>query len=88
VSLQDLDGRVPFKQNVLNIWVIYDHPKDYPDEYVARLWQVGPNGETTCKSSVIRTKVVDKLRRIFMKSGLVRMDRSDIDDDCILETWL
>ena len=23
----------------LSMWVVYDHPSDFPDRYVARLWE-------------------------------------------------
>ena len=29
---------------MISMWVVYDHPKDYPDSYVARLWEAYPDG--------------------------------------------
>jgi hypothetical protein len=88
MSLQDLTGKIPFERNALNIWVIYDHPKDFPEEYVARLWQVKNGSSPEFTASVIRSKSVERLREIFVNTGLVRIDRYNIDDECILETWL
>lgn len=29
---------------VLSIWTVYDHPLDFPNEYVARRFTVGTSG--------------------------------------------
>jgi hypothetical protein len=67
----------------VTIWVIYDHPRDYPREFVARKW-VGDEatGEIICAQSVGALR--DKLR----VKGLSRLERHHSDDPIIVESWL
>lgn len=67
----------------LPIWVIYDHPTDWPDHYVARLW-IGerPTGD------MVLTFDLDLMREHLASRGFVRFDRVPEDDAKIVETWL
>jgi hypothetical protein len=64
-------------------WVIYDHPRDYPREFVARKW-VG--NEAT--PEVICANSVGALRDALQHKGLSRLARHSSDDPIIVETWL
>jgi hypothetical protein len=66
----------------LAIWVVYDHPRDYPDSFVARQWTLDkPTG------IVIESVSLPVLREHFALRGLVCMDRAPEDDPVIVETW-
>jgi len=67
----------------LTLWVIYDHPRDYPREFVARKW-VGeePSGEILCSYSV------RPLQEALRRRGLRRIERHSRDDPVIVESWL
>jgi hypothetical protein len=65
------------------MWVIYDHPRDYPREFVARKWV----GEAATPE-VICAHSVGALRDIMRSRGLNRLARHDSDDEVIVETWL
>jgi len=66
---------------MLNIWVIYQSPRDYPGRFVARRWILDkPTGE------VIVRDTLDQVRRA-LPVGLHRMDRFNGDDAAIVETW-
>ena len=68
----------------LNLWVIYDHPRDFPDHYVARLHVNGIPTESTIQASEL-----EQLREVFlvdMRLTCIRRDPSD--DPVIVETWL
>jgi hypothetical protein len=67
----------------LSIWVVYDHPSDFPDHYVARLWE----GETPT-SVVLIHRDLERLRERLERLGLVHLDRMEGDDPVVLETWL
>ena len=67
----------------LTMWVIYDHPADYPRAYAARKW-VG-NDAT---DSIICGNTLDALRDILRAKGLTRLPRHVSDDPVIVETWL
>lgn len=67
----------------LPIWVVYDHPKDYPNGYVARCF-IGeePTG------SFIACEKLELLQQQMTEFGLVKLMPMPGDDPCILETWL
>jgi hypothetical protein len=67
----------------LPIWVIYDHPKDYPNSYVARcfIYEQPTN-------SIIVADDLERLRDTMIEMGLVKLMRMPGDDPVILETWL
>jgi hypothetical protein len=68
------------------MWVVYDHPLDYPQKYVARLWNI--NGDHPAATNVIA--LADTLVEIrqMLPEGLSRLERFDGDDECIVEVWL
>jgi len=62
--------------------VIYKNQKDYPDKYVARLWDI--------KNKPTHYAVVkDTLEEVreAIPSGMCRMGPSSKDDPVIVETW-
>lgn len=71
----------------LSMWVVYDHPKDYPDWFVARKWNVGAEGEAPT-DEVMRHNELDGLRETLDFMGYTCLQREEGDDPCIVETWL
>lgn len=67
----------------LPIWVIYDHPADYPDSFVARLW----HGETPTARVIVEAKLMT-IRVKLSRMGLYPLDRKAGDDPKIVECWL
>lgn len=67
----------------LPIWVVYDHPADYPNCYVARLFA----GEQPT-ANVMICPDLEKLQNELINMGLVKMMPMPGDDPVILETWL
>ena len=67
----------------LSIWTIYDHPKDLPDFFVARRFEIDKPTE-----DVIVASYLDTLRERMVDKGLTRIYRSEDDDPVIVETWL
>jgi hypothetical protein len=60
----------------LVMWTVYKHPKDYPDEYVAKKFVItddcfGPNNESISSSSLRDVRTA--LRSLY--SGLVQLKR-------------
>ncbi len=72
---------------VLNMWVVYDHPRDFPYGYMARRWEVraGQNHPTT---ETMASTMLGEIRARLEQKGLVKIGRSEDDEPCILETWL
>lgn len=75
-----------FSGEPLSMWVIYDHPLDYPTEFVARRHEVDTAHRVT--DDVITADTIDDLRELFTDRGLYCILRSDGDDPYIVETWL
>lgn len=76
--------------NKLPAIICFEHPLDFPDKFVARLFYLG--------ASITATKVVvtgdtydELLRKIYPVIdylGLNKFVRSVDDDKCVIETWL
>jgi hypothetical protein len=73
--------------SVLRMWSVYRHPRDYPDKFVARLFEVDAAGSRATGSIVIAEKL-ERLQDEMMQMGLVKLMRSPGDDPVIVETWL
>jgi len=66
----------------LTSWVIYDHPKDYPDFYVARKF----HGENPASEHYLAGSLNEI--RAMIPRGLFRIVRGINDELSIVETWL
>lgn len=79
-----IDGQLKAtSRGLLNIWTVYDHPKDFPNSFVARRFEMDK-----ITDDVIEAATLDALREKFANCGLVCLTRHPNDDPCILETWL
>jgi len=73
---------------LLTLWVVYDHPADYPDDVVVRRWQVGRE-EAPVRTSVVECYPdLEAARDALEQRGLVCVPRSAPDDPVIVESWL
>lgn len=77
----------PAKSGFLHMWTVYDHPKDAPDYYVARLWLVDGTGSHATNQAVASPNL-ESLRRLLASMGHIPLDRSPGDDPVIIETWI
>lgn len=73
---------------VITIWVIYDHPTDFPDHFVVRQWHVlggitTPAADLNCWQAF----TLEEARR-FIPAGLTNIGRLPEDDPAILEAWI
>ncbi len=70
------------KQTRFPIICVYDHPTDYPDYFVARVWDL--NRPTRLIA------LADTLEGIRAKipPGMVMLRRHPTDDPCIKEIWM
>ena len=66
---------------------VYDHPKDYPQSYVARVHIVGRGRHWPLPSIFIVRDTLEAVRAAI-PAGMHRMNRSPTDDPCIVETYL
>jgi len=70
----------------LDLYVVFDHPKDFPGHYVCRR-QIVVQGETIDAECVIGSDL-EAIRQLLIEMGLIRMDRHPEDDSKILEFWI
>lgn len=67
----------------MDIWTVYDHPKDFPNNYVARRFFLDtPTGD------IMVCATLDAIRIMLRQKGLSRLARHENDDPVIVEVWL
>jgi hypothetical protein len=73
----------------MELWTVYDHPTDYPDEFVARLWIVKFNNTVEATQTVITDSTLEGLRtKLQANPNLVSIKRYLEDEPQIIEVWL
>lgn len=67
-------------------YVVYKHPKDYPHHYVVRAYKITESGGLF----PLEGQISNDLHKVrdFVPEGLVRLERSEDDDPCIVEVWV
>jgi len=70
----------------MDLYTIYDHPKDYPDKIVVRRWFIG-RGKTEDKGVWCLAKTLEEARE-SLPEGLVNISRYSEDDYGIIESWV
>ncbi len=81
-----LDTFVRVKLNTLSsvpIITVYKKPKEYPDKFVARLWDV--NNKPT--NFVVIADTLENVRKLIPKN-MIRIPPSEKDDPVIVEVYL
>ena len=73
--------------DALSIWTVYKHPKDRPDKYVARRFEVDAAGPRPT-ADLIATDTLEQVRMAMMDLHLVCLMRNEEDDPVIIESWL
>jgi hypothetical protein len=72
----------------MNFWVIYDHPRDFPDKFVARRhYIVRGDPEPRASEEYITADSLDEIRQ-RVPQGLACLARYAEDDPNIVEVWL
>jgi hypothetical protein len=67
----------------LVMFVVYVHPKDFPEKFVVRKW-FADRPTTTCWNF----DTLEEARLYLAGFGLYRMDPDPSDDPCIAEIWI
>lgn len=71
---------------VLEIWTVYDRPKDYPDGFIARMYLIYPGFSVASPSTVTGATLAQV--RAALPPGLYCMPRNPNDDPVIVESWI
>lgn len=72
------------KHSIINQYVIYKNPKDFPGKYVVRKWEIQRGGPTPAEAISCETI---KEARSCIPEGLVKFERSEQDHPSIYEVW-
>lgn len=67
-------------------WCIYDHPRDFPNKYVMRRWDIRA-GQMAATDDMALADTLEEIRA-KVPAGLYRLERFRDDDPCIVEVWL
>jgi hypothetical protein len=70
----------------LQLWVVYDKPRDYPEDHVARRWEI--RAGSTCATDETIVGPLGAIRRRLADKGLHALKRDPTDDPVIVECWL
>lgn len=71
------------RQTTIPIITVYDHPQDYPDKFVARVFDMN---RPTNMAAIADT--YEELLEAIPTRNMARMERSPKDDPVIMETWI
>jgi hypothetical protein len=79
------------KRGVMPMWTVYNRPKDYPDGFIARRFEVGrgkpPAWPITATDDTL-TGELEAIRATFLAIGMTCVNRQADDEAQIVETWL
>jgi len=78
------------RPRVLRMYTVYDHPTDYPDEYVVRGCSILPGRDEPMHDAELfgRGATLEAVRGPLAALGLVCLARHPDDDPKIVEVWL
>lgn len=72
-------------ENDLLTWTVYDHPPDFPDDYVVRPF----SSKLACPLTVhFKHAQLEHVRSALANLGLTCLQRAESDPPSILETWI
>ena len=74
--------------DAFEIWTIYEHPKDFPTKYVARLWKVSGGIDPAPEPYLMASDTLEALRDRMLARGLTVLPRDPNDDPSIVENWV
>lgn len=74
----------------VNLYCVYDHPKDYPDDYVLRRFVVKPDllDPVPDEEPILVVRLLTTIQEWAMVRGLHFIPRSPQDDACIIGTYV
>lgn len=72
----------------LSLFTVYDHPKDFPDHFVCRRFDI-VDGDVKPTGDFIKRKTLAGIRKVMNNmNNLTPIPRSEEDDPNIIETWI
>jgi hypothetical protein len=75
------------KRGRLSIWTVYERPLDYPAGFIARMFDVTPQGPKPT-GHVIKCLDLEPIREKLTRAGLACLARQEGDEPQIVESWI
>jgi hypothetical protein len=75
------------KRDPFFVWTVYDKPSDAPHCFVARRFEIKPEGLRATGTFMIGPDL-DIIREQLLTMGLIPLARNEEDDSKIVETWI
>lgn len=72
----------------LNIYTVYKHPSDYPEEYVVRRFTMKDGSYVPDEEIFFKSKFLGDLSEKMKRLDLYFLQRDDNDDPCIVGVYL
>ena len=75
---------------VMRLWTVYDKPSDFPDEFVARAYEIG-RGVVQPTMEHVTGKTLEDVRAAVQRRDpnvSFPLPRQAGDDPAIVETWI
>jgi hypothetical protein len=76
------------RSDAIQFVVVYESPKDYPGQYVARAHFVGQGLRWASADTFIVRDSIAGIRRLIAPLGMCRINRDIKDDAVIVESWI
>ena len=80
-----MDRKGPMN-GMMELFVIYDHPKDYPGHFVVRRW-FGTRWATIPTTDFAIADTLEAVRA-EVPEGMCRIPHQESEDAVIVETWI
>lgn len=75
--------QIDFSWMKMPIIAVYENPKDFPGQIVARVWEVNrPTDTIIVKSSL------EEMQQDISKTGMAFLPRTKQDDPALIGTWI
>ncbi len=68
------------------VYAVYDHPLDFPDDFVVRKFSTSTNEPD--KELTVKSKSLVEIHQELTKMKLVYIGRMQNDDPVIIECWI
>lgn len=72
----------------LEFWTVYDNPKDFPGQFVARRFEVSSDQEPQPTKDALLGKSFADLEEHFSKQGFTWLPRNSGDDPVIVGVYM
>lgn len=75
-------------RDVLSMWTVYERPRDYPQGYIARRFEITGGPEPRPTTDVVVGESLDVIRGYMELHGLYCLPRQEGDEPQIVENWI